>query len=86
MNQEYECNDVISQCDIGFLNYISDKFKYIVRDKNGDLFAYIDAPTKYQERGIWLGAKGVGVYEFSIDFPMIKWTDKQPREISDLKN
>lgn len=84
-NQEYKCNDVISQCDIGFLNYIPDKFKYIVRDKNGELFAYINAPTKCQEIGIWFGAKGVALYEFSIVFPMIKWVDKQPREIYDLK-
>lgn len=47
---------------------------------------YTDSPIKSQDRGIWLGAKGAGVYEFSIDFPMVKWIDKQPWEISDLKN
>lgn len=84
-NQEYNCKTVISQGDIEFLNYIIDRFKYIVRDKNGDLFVYTDSPIKSQDRGIWLGAKGAGVYEFSIDFPMVKWIDKQPWEISDLK-
>lgn len=33
--------------------------------------------------GLVLG--GVALYGFSIFFPMVKWTDKQPREISDLK-
>lgn len=84
-NQEYKCNTVISQGDIEFLNYIADRFKCIARDKNGDLFLYTSTPTKYQDRGIWLGGKGAGIYDFRINFPMIKWSNEQPWKISDLK-
>lgn len=33
---------------------------------------------KYQDRGIWIGDTGVGIYKFNIDLSMIKWADEQP--------
>ena len=83
--QEYKKPVVISYNDKLFLNFIKADYEYIVRDKNGDLFAYVSKPIKYQDRGIWIGVTGTGVHEFSIDFPMIKWSDEQPWKISDLK-
>ena len=83
--QEYKDPHVISFNDSLFLGFIKDKFEYIVRDQNGALFAFVNIPEKSQDIGIWIGASGVGVYSFNIDFPMIKWTDEQPWKISDLK-
>lgn len=83
--KEYKDTTVISRADIIFLRYIKDEFEYIVRDQNGDLFAYVNTPEKSQYRGIWIGISGVGLYKFNIDLPMIKWTDEQPWKISDLK-
>lgn len=84
-NQEYKTPTVISYNDRLFLNFIKDEYEYIVRDKNGDLFVYVDIPKKYHDRCIWIGATGAGIYKFSIDFPMIKWSDEHPWKISDLK-
>lgn len=43
-NQEYKAPTVISYNDLLFLNFIKDEYEYIVRDKNGDLFMYVDTP------------------------------------------
>lgn len=83
--REYKKPIVISYNDALFLNFIKDDYNYIVRDKNGDLFAYVSIPEKAQDRGIWIGTSGVGLYKFNIVFPMIKWSDEQPCKISDLK-
>lgn len=83
--REYKEPIVISYNDILFLHFIKDDYNYIVRDKNGDLFAYVSIPEKAQDRGIWIGTSGVGLYKFNIVFPMIKWSDEQPCKISDLK-
>lgn len=83
--REYKKPAVISCKDILFLDFIKDNYEYIARDKDGSLFAYVTTPKKYQDRDIWLDSSGVGLYNFNIDFPMIKWEDEQPRKISDLK-
>lgn len=83
--REYKKPIVISYNDALFLNFIKDDYNYIVRDKNGDLFAYVSIPEKAKDRGIWIGISGVGLYKFNIVFPMIKWSDEQPCKISDLK-
>lgn len=85
-NQDYKEPFVISYNDSLFLNFIKVDYEYMVRDKNGDLFAYVNIPKKSKDRDIWIDASGVGIYKFNIDFPMIKWSDKQPWKISDLKN
>lgn len=85
--EKFKDKIVISYNDSLFLNFIKDDYNYIVRDKNGDLFAYVRIPEKSQDRGIWIDNLGVGLYKFNIVFfPMIKWTDEQPWKISDLKN
>lgn len=84
-NVKYKEPVVLSYNDSLFLNFINDDYNYIVRDKNGDLFAYVSIPEKAQDRGIWIGTSGVGLYKFNIVFPMIKWSDEQPCKISDLK-
>ena len=76
---------VISYNDKLFLNFIKDNYEYIARDKNGNLFVYVGIPIKYKKSDIWLGDMGVGIHKFSIDFPMIKWSDAQAWKISDLK-
>jgi len=67
-----------------FLGFIKDKYKYIARDENGDLYAYTIEPKKYEERGIRIGTDTTGMYKFNIDFPMVKYIDEQAWKISDL--
>lgn len=45
-NQEYKWPIAISQNDITFLSYISNKFKYIAIDKCDNLYAYDIEPKK----------------------------------------
>lgn len=84
-NQEYKDPVVISSNDKLFLDYINDDFVYIARDKNCKLYAHIDKPKKYPINGVWVASKEICLYEYNIDFPMIKWSDEQPWKISDLK-
>lgn len=53
---------VISKRDRAFLEYLGEEFKYIVRYKDGTLFAYKDGLTN------WFGLN----HRFDVDFPMVK--------------
>lgn len=75
--QEYKETNVISYNDGLFLNFIKEDYKYIVRDKNGLLYAYFSNPQKYQDNGYWNGIAGLPIHAFNVDLPMIKWEDEQ---------
>lgn len=66
---------VISKKDRAFLEYLKEEFKYIVRYKDGTLFAYKDQLTNW-----------FSLNRFDVDFPMVKWSDEEPWLIEDLKN
>lgn len=83
-NQEYKEPIVISHKDIAFLEFISDKFKYIARDNNGCLYAHAINPKKYEEYGVWFGTDEIGMHKFNVEFPMVKYSDEQAWKISDL--
>lgn len=83
---EYIEKPVISKRDKAFLEYIDGKFKYIVRDSVGELYAYSAKPCK--NLGIWASQAGVGFqldFNFSVDFKVVKWSDEEPWLIEDLK-
>lgn len=80
-----------SNRDRVFLDYISARYKYIARDKNGILYAYENKPYKsrgsegwnfhtYDER-----MKARTLEWLNVDFPMVKWEDPEPWLIEDLK-
>ena len=67
---------VISKRDRAFLEYLGEEFKYIVRYKDGTLFAYKDGLTN------WFGLN----HRFDVDFPMVKWEgNEEIWLIEDLK-
>jgi len=67
---------VISKRDRVFLEYLGEEFKYIVRYKDGTLFAYKDGLTN------WFGLN----HRFDVDFPMVKWEgNEEIWLIEDLK-
>lgn len=92
-NSEYIERPVISKRDKAFLEYLREEYEFIARDENGDLFVYESRPRKVNacwnscwdavsltyERYLHLNRN------FNIDFPMIKWSDKEPWTIEDLK-
>lgn len=57
-----------------------DKIKYIARDKSGDLWGYVYEPQKgqncWQSDDVAFSTRFTNV--ISIDFPQIKWSDKEP--------
>lgn len=73
---EYIEKPVISKKDKAFLEYLGEEFKYIVRHKDGTLFAYKDGLTN------WLSLN----CRFDVDFPMVKWEgNEEIWLIEDLK-
>lgn len=67
---------VISKKDRAFLEYLKEEFKYIVRYKDGTLFAYKDSLTN------WFSLNR----HFDVDFPMVKWEgNEEIWLIEDLK-
>lgn len=55
-----------------------DKIKFLARDYNGKLYAHSAKPNK-APAGIWVGYDVASMKTItSIDFPQIKWSDKEP--------
>ena len=83
---EYIEKPVISKRDRMFLEYIGEKYKYIVRDGNKLLFAWSRKPRKSSSVDEWtvLGML-LGISEYNLDFPMVKWEDDEPWLIEALK-
>lgn len=67
---------VISKKDRAFLEYLKEEFKYIVRHRDGTLFAYKDQLTPWFRLDC----------RFDVCFPMIKWEgNEEIWSIKDLK-
>ena len=71
--------------DRRFLDYVKDYYKWIARDASHDLFLYEEKPSK--ERCDWMSNYGrmLCISEYRVFFPMVKWEDKEPWLIEDLK-
>lgn len=58
-------------------------YKYIARDKDGDISLYLDEPDKDILTEFWHGKE----YEFTLFnnlFPFIKWEDLEPTSIQEV--
>lgn len=80
---EYTEKLVISKRDVSFLDYLK-CYKYIARDDDGELYVYTSIPTKHSDcwgvDNVYRSLRGL-----DINFPMVKWSDKKPWLIKDLK-
>lgn len=85
VEQEYIEKPVISKKDRAFLEYLGKDLKYIARDKSEALFTYERAIEKGKYG--WVYDSGVlkNLRGFSVDLPMVKWSDDSPWLIEDLK-
>lgn len=79
---EYIEKPVISKRDRAFLDYLKG-YKYMARDKNGDLYAYTTIPIRTTT--CWRDATCINLCSLDIYFPMVKWSDNEPWKIDDLK-
>lgn len=83
---EYIEKLVISKRDRAFLEYIRKEYKFIARDKDGELFIYRTQPRRNDERCNWTSNGCISLsIRHNVDFPMVKWGDCQPWFIEDLK-
>lgn len=79
---EYIEQPKISKRDRAFLDYLKD-YKYMARDKNGDLYAYTTVPIRTTTR--WRDATCKNLCSLDICFPMVKWSDAALWVIDNLK-
>lgn len=83
-HEEYIEKPKISRSDRTFLDYVPENYKYMARDEDGMLFAYKERPRKRSE--IWIcGSELFEIYKAKVKFPMVKWENKEPWLIEDLK-
>ena len=63
-----------------------DGYKYIAKDKNGELFAYANKPNKREKAWVYDGAYETYAYQkisiVSFIFTDIKWEDEEPFRIT----
>lgn len=65
------------------LRNIKPDYKYIARDKDGDIYAYQIKPSKNNET--WVNGRfHINIRAFNHLFQFIKWEDEEPWKISDL--
>lgn len=76
----------ISKRDRAFLDYIKDRYKYITRDLDGDLYVYTEKPKKMFAcyDGMLCESRTLNKI-CDIKFPMVKCEDSEPWLIEDLK-
>ena len=61
---------------------IDEEYKWIARDRDGNLCVYGGKPEK--EMDSWYSDGYVYLYYFNHLFPAIKWEDEEPTRISDI--
>lgn len=81
---EYIEKPVISKRDRAFLEYIDKKFTYITRNHDGWIHLFAVEPRK--DKMTWTsGYLSSTLSSLNIDLPMVKWENKEPWLIEDLK-
>lgn len=83
-HEEYIEKPKISRSDRTFLDYIPDYYKYMARDEDGRLFVYKERPQKGSKTWLYY-PEWFGIHKAKVKFPMVKWENKEPWLIEDLK-
>ncbi len=89
-DQEYVEKPKLTENDKKFLDILSSDYEYIARDKDGKLYIYCgEKPTKNIQLNIWKGKSlsfRIYLSVFKITLTMVKWEDKEPWLIEDLRS
>lgn len=84
MLSEYKEPVKLTRTEYSLLRHVYKlNYKYIARDKNGDISVYLDEPDKDLLTEIWHGKE----YEFTLFnglFKFVKWEDKEPTSIQEV--
>ena len=87
-NQEYIEKPKLTKNEKLFLSLLKEKWKYMARDKDGDLFIYNKHPFKNIDGWNLTDGNYICINDLLLDdckFTMVKWKDKEPWLIDDLK-
>lgn len=89
----YELNEVwkreeptITEDEKAILRNLPEEYRFISRDKSGELYIYRDKPEKRYGR-VWengVSNKVIYLMIFNHLFQMVRWEDGEPWEIEDL--
>jgi hypothetical protein len=81
---EYKEHIKLTRTEYLLLRHVYElNYKYIARDKNGDISLYLDEPNKYLLTEIWHGKE----YKFTLFnglFKFVKWEDSTPTSIKEV--
>lgn len=88
LESEYTEKPVISKRDRIFLEYLRDRWEYMARDNISNIvYAFTEIPEKSKFGHFsYTGEARRISSDFNVVFPMVKWSDKKPWLIEDLKN
>lgn len=86
---EYVEKPTLTKNEKSYLDILLDNFKYIARDEDGTL---VSSTCLVKDSDSWYNYKNKGVYCIvttkifkNVTFDFIKWEDKKPWSIEDLK-
>lgn len=81
---EYKAPIKLSRLEYEFLKWIENEgYKYIVRDRENNLFIFKDAPTKH--RNYWVSKSGYNpIPLFNNLFKFVRLSDTEPTSIKDV--
>lgn len=81
---EYKAPIKLSRLEYEFLKWIENEgYKYIVRDRENNLFIFKDAPTKH--RNYWVSKSGYNpISLFNNLFKFVQLSDEQPTSIKEV--
>lgn len=85
MLSEYREPVKISKLEYGILEYLfkNKQYKFIVRERNGYLYAYINKPRKYDKA--WQALTCMRSMSLFDDlFQFIQWEDEEPTSIEEV--
>ena len=77
----------MNEKELNIISYLDKKYKYIARDKNGELLLFTTKPKKKMSEGIWeilITTDGIitAFDMFSQLFQNIRWEDAEPFKIN----
>lgn len=74
---------LLSEAEYHILKNAKQEWKWIARDKDGDLFLYGNTPSK--SNAYWIDERGdIDLTIYNHLFPFVKWEDDKPWRITEL--
>lgn len=68
------------------LQMLDKTYKYLARDKIGNLYVYEEKPEKESEIDCWLGCRPLNLVAFNHHFQFVQYDDEEPMLITDVIN